>query len=91
MSYYKRDKLSIKSNELLSNIFAELVLLTEDVETYRQLLANTPYFDCIELFRVLDRDEKGYLCLKDFEYIIGSSHKKLVAYAFSYFDQAKLG
>jgi hypothetical protein len=51
---------------LLANILAELILLTEDVETYRQLLANTPFFDCIELFRVLDKDEKGYLCLKDF-------------------------
>ena len=50
-----------------------------------------PYFDAISLFRLLDKDEKGYLHLKDFLTIIGEGHKKLVTYAFSWFDQTKMG
>ena len=40
---------------------------------------------------MLDKDEKGYLTLKDFVYLIGEQHKKVVTYAFGWFDQAKLG
>ena len=56
MSYYLKDKLSIKSNQILANLFADLILLSEKVESFRQILATVPFFDCIELFRLIDRN-----------------------------------
>jgi hypothetical protein len=39
----------------------------------------------------LDREEKGYLREKDFERAIGTSHRKLLTYAFGWFDNMKVG
>lgn len=61
MAYYQHNMLSIKSRTLLANILAEVVLLSESIEAYREALAQIDYFDCIALFRFLDREEKGYL------------------------------
>lgn len=55
MAYYQHDMLSIKSRTLLANILAEVVLLSESLEGYREALADIPFFDCIALFRFLDR------------------------------------
>lgn len=66
MAYYQHNMLSIKSRTLLANILAEVVLLSESIESYREALAQIDYFDCIALFRFLDREEKGYLREKDF-------------------------
>ena len=91
MAYYQQDMLSIKSRTILANILAEVVLLSESIESYREALATISYFDCIALFRFLDREEKGYLREKDFERAIGTSHRKLLTYAFSWFDNMKVG
>lgn len=91
MAYYQHNMLSIKSRTLLANILAEVVLLSESIESYREALAQIDYFDCIALFRFLDREEKGYLREKDFERAIGTSHRKLLTYAFSWFDNMKVG
>jgi hypothetical protein len=71
MSYYYRDKLSIKTNKMVASLLAEFILLSEKVESFRQILASVPFYDCVELFRVLDREQKGYLTLKDFIELIG--------------------
>jgi Ca2+-binding EF-hand superfamily protein len=47
MSYYKRDTFSIKSNKILANLLAEELLLSEKVESFRQILASVPYYDAI--------------------------------------------
>lgn len=67
MAYYTQHMLSIRSRTLLANILADVVLLNETNECYREALANTPYFDCLALFRALDRQEKGYICEKDLQ------------------------
>jgi hypothetical protein len=56
MAYYQHDMLSIKSRTVLAGILAEVVLLSEAIEEYREALANIAYFDCIALFRFLDRE-----------------------------------
>ena len=91
MAYYQKNMLSIKSRALLANILAETVLLSSSIEIYRDALANIDYFDCIALFRYLDREEKGYLREKDFQRAIGTSHRKLLSYAFSWLDNMKVG
>jgi len=91
MAYYQHNMLSIKSRTILANILAEVVLLSEAVEQYREALADIPFFDCIALFRFLDREEKGYLREKDFQRVVGTSHRKLLTYAFSWFDNMKVG
>lgn len=54
-------------------------------------MANIDFFDCIALFRFLDREQKGYLREKDFQRVVGTSHRKLLTYAFSWFDNMKVG
>jgi uncharacterized protein YciW len=56
MAYYQQNMLSIKSRTLLASILAEVVLISESVESYREALANLPFFDCIALFRFIDKD-----------------------------------
>lgn len=91
MAYYQQNMLSIKSRTLLANILAEVLLLSDSLEAYREALARVDYFDCIALFRYLDLEEKGYLREKDFQRAIGTSHRKLLTYAFSWFDSMKVG
>ena len=91
MAYYKANMLSIKARNNLAQLLAEVVLLSETVESYRESLAQVPYFDCIGLFRWLDREEKGYLSERDWQGVIGTRHRKLLTYAYSWFDTMKVG
>lgn len=91
MAYYQQDMLSIRSRSLLAEVLAEVVLLSESIECYREALASIDFFDCIALFRFLDREEKGYLRERDFQRIIGTTHRKLLTYAFSWMDNMKVG
>jgi hypothetical protein len=91
MAYYQQNMLSIKSRAILANIIAEVVLLSDSIETYREALARIDLFDCIALFRYLDQEEKGYLREKDFQRAIGTEHRKLLTYSFSWFDTMKVG
>ena len=91
MAYYQQDMLSIKSRSLLAHVLAEVVLLSESIECYREALASIDFFDCIALFRFLDREEKGYLRERDFQRIMGTTHRKLLSYAFSWMDNMKVG
>jgi hypothetical protein len=54
MAYYQQDMLSIRSRTLLANILAEVVILNDTIEVYREELADTPFFDSLALFRFLD-------------------------------------
>ena len=54
-------------------------------------MAEIDFFDCLALFRYLDREEKGYLREKDFQRVVGTKHRKLLTYAFSWFDVMKVG
>ena len=91
MAYFQANMPSIKTARCIAGILAEHVLLSETIEVYRQNLSQIQHFDCIALFRYLDRQEKGYLREKDFQRIIGTKHRKLLTYAFSWFDSMKVG
>ena len=91
MAYYKRDMLSIRTRNLLADYLADLTILVDSVEEYRTALAEIEGFDGIGLFRFLDREQKGYLSTSDFEWLIGGENKKLLHYAFSWFDISKVG
>lgn len=91
MAYYQNHRLSIKSASTLANLLVECLLLNETIESFREALAKTPYFDTLGLFRFLDRKEKGFLCEKDIHKIIGTSHRKLLTYAFTWMDNLKIG
>lgn len=43
------------------------------------------------LFRLIDSHEKGYIREKDINRLIGSTHRKLLTYAFSWVDSGKAG
>ena len=43
------------------------------------------------LFRLIDRQEKGFFSEKDLHRIIGTSHRKLLTYAFTWMDNLKAG
>lgn len=91
MAYYQQDRLSIKSCNAIASLLAELVLLNESTESFREALAESPQFDSIGLFRLLDPQEKGYLCEKDLLKVVDTTHRKLLTYAFSWIDQTKSG
>lgn len=91
MAYYKKDQLSIRTRTLLADYLADLVLISESIESFRWALAQTEFFNGIQLFRYLDKNEKGYLTPKDFSVIISDEVKKIMHYAFSWFDISKSG
>ena len=91
MAYYKRDMLSIRTRNLLSDYLADLVVLIDSVECYRNALAEIEFFDGISLFRFLDQDEKGFITVRNIENLIGNKSKKILDYAFSWLDTAKVG
>lgn len=91
MAYYRKDMLSIKSRSIMAQLFAEIVLLSESLEAYRETLAQIPHFDCISLFRFIDQDQKGFIREKDIHKIVGTKHRKLLTYAFSWLDNLKIG
>lgn len=49
------------------------------------------YYDTLGLFRFIDKEEKGFIREKDINNIIGSKHRKLLTYAFSWIDGVKAG
>lgn len=91
MAYYRKDQLSIKSRQLLADYLADLILITDSIESFRVALASTPHFSGISLFRYLDRDEKGLLVPSDFSVLVKDEGKKILHYAFSWFDVSKVG
>ena len=91
MAYYHRDMLSIRTRNLLADYLADLAILVDSVEPYRNALAQIEAFDGISLFRFLDHNQKGYLTINDFQWLIGDRNKKILHYAFSWFDTAKVG
>jgi hypothetical protein len=91
MAYYQQHMLSIKSRNTLAELLAEVLLLNETIESFREALADTPYFDTLALFRFIDNQEKGYICEKDLHRVIGSTHRKLLTYAFTWMDNLKAG
>jgi hypothetical protein len=66
MAYFKRDMLSIKTRNLLADYLADLTLLIDSMESFRNGLASLDAFDGISLFRFLDREQKGFLTVHDF-------------------------
>ncbi len=46
---------SIKQRKIMAALFAEMILLSESIELYRERLANVDFFDCIGLFRFIDQ------------------------------------
>lgn len=91
MAYYKRDMLSIRTRNLIADYLADLTLIVDSIEPYRNSLAELQDYDIVSLFRFLDREEKGYLSVVNFEWLITDSSKKLLHYAFSWFDSSKVG
>lgn len=91
MAYFKKDMLSISTRNLLADYLADLTLLVNSLEAFREALAEQEGFEGLGLFRFLDRDQKGFLTIPDFEWIVGNSSKKLLHYAFSWFDVSKVG
>jgi len=91
MAYLHQNTLSIKSRTILSTLLAEVVLLSDSLEIFREALAKIENFDSVALFRYLDDEEKGYLRESDFQRLMGTKHKKLLTYAFSWVDAMKIG
>jgi hypothetical protein len=91
MAYYQQHMLSIKSRNTLAHILAEYTLINETNESYREAIANSPYFDSLALFRLIDHNEKGFICEKDLQNVIGTKHRKLLTYAFTWIDSLKTG
>ena len=50
-----------------------------------------PFFDTLSLFRFIDEEEKGFISEKDLHRLIGTSHRKLLTYAFTWMDNLKAG
>lgn len=61
MAYYQQNALSIASRSTLAKLIAEMVNRNEAIEEFRERLAGFPFFDSLQLFRDLDRDQKGFL------------------------------
>jgi hypothetical protein len=91
MAYYQEDTLSIASRQCLGELLAEALNATAAIEDFREILAAVPHFDSLSLFRLLDRQQKGFLAEKDLEFAVGTSHRKLLTYAFSWVDLGKAG
>ena len=91
MAYYQQDALSISSRSTLAKLIAEMVNRNQAVEECRERLAGLPFFDSLQLFRFLDREQKGFLAEKDFQHLVGTKHRKLLTYAFSLADCRKVG
>ncbi len=55
MAYFQRDCLSIASRDLLAQLLGRVLALSDALEPHRAALARLTHFDCIALFRFLDR------------------------------------
>lgn len=91
MAYYQENTLSIASRTQLAKLLTELITTNDAVEDFREELASIPFFDSLSLFRLLDRDQKGLLAEKDLQLVMGTAHRKLLTYAFSWLDIQKIG
>lgn len=83
--------LSIKARNTLAHLLAEVTLINTTNEAYRQSIASHPHSNPLALFRLLDQQEKGYLCEQDLQGVIGTKHRKLLTYAFTWIDALKSG
>lgn len=86
MAYYQDNTLSIASRTLLAQLLAELIETCQAIEEGRQKLAALPFFQPLPLFRLLDTAQKGVLNERDLARVMGTSHRKLLTYAFSWID-----
>jgi hypothetical protein len=65
MAYYQENTLSIASRQCLAELLAEMLNATAVIEDFREELAAVPLFDSLSLFRLLDRNQRGFLSEKD--------------------------